>query len=211
MNNCIQCGHLWTPSDPAIPSKRCTGCGSRRWDRPGDGRVDLAGSVFGALTVKALSARVGARSQRYWDCECSCGASTTCRGTHLTGGKIVSCGNKTIHCKTPAEERFWNFVNKDGPIVREYLGKCWLWIGGIDSGWYGAFRFNDTKDHAHRVSWILHKGPIPIGLQVLHKCDISACINPEHLFLGTAEDNMRDMYAKGRAHSQKRESCQTSA
>jgi hypothetical protein len=53
-------------------------------------------------------------------------------------------------------------------------------------------------EYAARVSWKLHKGPIPPGLKILHKCDVSLCVNPDHLFVGTQLDNVRDMDAKGR-------------
>ncbi len=107
------------------------------------------------------------------------------------------------------EQRFWRHVTKDGPVPihRPELGPCWLWTGSIvgDNGgkWpYG--KLGPAKSSfgkvilAHRLSHELHIGPIPAGLQVLHKCDFPRCVNPAHLFAGTPNDNTHDMMEKNR-------------
>ena len=72
---------------------------------------------------------------------------------------------------------------------------CWLWKGSAHT--YGYFGHAD-EEAAHRVSWTLHRGPIPDGVLVLHVCDVPGCVNPDHLFLGSAGDNSADMVRKGR-------------
>ena len=86
-------------------------------------------------------------------------------------------------------------------------GGCWVWMGHIsDNGYghgYGHIRVNGRMKLAHRVSWELHVGKIPVGTGhhgtcVLHRCDNASCVRPDHLFLGSQADNMQDMMNKGR-------------
>ena len=90
------------------------------------------------------------------------------------------------------DERFWSKVDRDGP------GGCWLWAAAQCPWGYGRFWLNGRTRKAHRVSYVLAFGDIPAGLQVLHRCDIPLCVNPEHLALGTNADNHADKIRKGR-------------
>ena len=80
------------------------------------------------------------------------------------------------------------------PVLRT---RCWLWTSGTSSG-YGSMRFGDRNDRTHRISWVLFRGDIPKGMYVLHRCDVHLCVNPDHLFLGTHDDNMSDAAQKER-------------
>jgi hypothetical protein len=89
-------------------------------------------------------------------------------------------------------ERFWSLVDR--------TGACWTWLGKRVNG-YGQFRRNSPRrmEMAHRVAWELTNGSVPKGLWVLHRCDNRLCCHPDHLFVGTAQDNSDDMINKGRS------------
>ncbi len=81
---------------------------------------------------------------------------------------------------------------------------CWMWISATNANGYGRLNEGGQRGRcrlAHRVSFELHVGPIPDGTLVCHRCDFKACVNPEHLFLGSHTDNARDRDAKGRSNT----------
>ena len=79
---------------------------------------------------------------------------------------------------------------------------CWIWRAARHCEFgYGVLAVNRVSKRAHRLSWEEYRGPIPTGMCVLHSCDNPMCINPGHLFLGTRQDNIRDMVNKGRQRS----------
>lgn len=92
-------------------------------------------------------------------------------------------------------------------IVKNPTTGCWLWQGAFFQGnGYGQFNnklLTQTPTTAHRASWMLFRGEIPKGLMVLHKCDVRACVNPDHLYLGNNSDNMIDRSKRGYVHQMK--------
>jgi len=107
----------------------------------------------------------------------------------------------------PVEQRFWSKVDKRGPVPahRQELGPCWLWTAGgnrrpgSNENGYGAFWLKELRQNisAHRMSWILAHAD-PGEMLVLHKCDNPRCVRPEHLFIGTQQDNIDDKVQKSR-------------
>lgn len=146
---------------------------------------DITGNGYGALVVESYDGRgKGRDAMSYWLCRCLCGSLVRKRGQWLRQAVFPWCAAK---CPLRRHSLFLGGVS-----VSE---GCWLWTGGKDPKGYGrTLRFH----LAHRVSWELFVGPIPKGLCVLHECDNPPCVRPDHLFLGTNLDNVKDMVAKGR-------------
>ncbi len=123
-----------------------------------------------------------------------CGNAFYLGPAHRKNG-VTLCSNE---CRkhVSVERRFIGKVSKTG------ADGCWVWMANTFRNGYGGFTLNGKHTLAHRASWVIFNGEIPTGLQVLHKCDNSLCVNPDHLFLGTAADNIYDMVSKGRQRNQ---------
>jgi len=93
-----------------------------------------------------------------------------------------------------------NIVHQSGPLETD----CWIWQKAIDKAGYGRYGASDKQvRYVHRLSYELVYGEIEEGMYVCHKCDTRSCCNPDHLFMGTAQDNNDDMYSKNRAYHPK--------
>ncbi len=177
---CHHCGALFTEYPSRVASGRGKFCSQTCHYAAHDRRVEIkcqnCGITFLAQGKQALT---GARKY----------CSTACYEPHIVGGKA-----KTL------DVIFWSRVAK-GISPND----CWLWNRRCDKDGYGIVYGKKAPPYfeksAHRLSWVIHFGPIPDGLWVLHNCpdgDNPTCVNPAHLWLGTTQDNTADRDAKCR-------------
>jgi len=115
--------------------------------------------------------------------------------------RIASLGGRSVSpesifrraVKNKAHHLRKRIIKFEDSYIPEPNSGCWLWIDKIDKDGYGEMR----SHRAHRFSFELYKGQIPEGLYILHKCNIPSCVNPDHLYPGTAKDNSRDLMLTG--------------
>jgi hypothetical protein len=131
------------------------------------------------------------------DCLSTVKARGLCNKHYLAWSKVTPIEERRL----TSADRFWAKVDKGGPIPphRPELGPCWIWTGATTEWGYGKLHVEKVWYVAHRRSYEMRHGAVPPGLLVCHRCDTPACIRPAHLFLGTSQQNTRDMHSKGRA------------
>jgi HNH endonuclease len=136
-------------------------------------------------------------------CKCDCGRITENAISNIRRSRVKSCG--CLHLEVLENSKKLFLPYSDEEAIAAFKSKidvvhsgCWNWFATRNTCGYGVFCFRGKNQLAHRVSWLIHKGHIPNGRYVLHRCDNPRCVNPDHLFLGTQTDNMRDAVRKGR-------------
>lgn len=96
----------------------------------------------------------------------------------------------------------------DSKWTPEPFSGCWLWTGHLNARGYGGIWIDGLNRLAHRVAWLIYRGELPADKQMCHHCDTPSCVNPSHLFPGSASDNLRDSMAKGRRRVSTRLVCE---
>ena len=130
---------------------------------------------------------------KIYKCLCDCGGVKWSTKSHLKSGHDKTCGCQRRKPNMDKSEMLeWILKNTDKD------GDCLVWNGPKHKVGYGSIGYEGETRYSHRLTWFLNFGKIPKGLQVLHKCDNRLCVNVNHLFLGTNQDNVDDKVNKGR-------------
>lgn len=165
--------------------------------------IDLAGQVFGKLTVISRAENVGTRTR--WLCSCECGLESTVDANKLRSGHTRSCGCAN-RLGNRRRSEFDRFIEK----TRQAEDGCIEWTGGLNGAGYGQFyrggksSSSETgKGYAHRYAYEHYVGPIPEGMHLDHLCRNRKCCNPEHLEPVTPRENVLRGVAPAAEHAKK--------
>lgn len=141
-------------------------------------------------------------------CE-TCGKEISFAPSRESRYSVRFCSRKCYWNESPSD-RFWKRVERLGPIPSHLpnLGNCWIWTGNKIHSGYGQIGVGGKMISTHRFSFMLSNGD-PGDMCVLHRCDNPSCVRPDHLFLGTHSDNMRDRDSKNRQASGDRSGART--
>jgi hypothetical protein len=156
---------------------------------------DLTGRKFGHWTVLQFAGSDKKRNS-LWLCRHSNGKEQIRRGDVMIWQSGISKTQSLLHIHDPQNRtRIQQYLQNSSTLS---LTECWEWSKYRDKDGYGRAQILGQKFGAHVLSYLIFRGDIPANLLVCHTCDNPPCCNPDHLFLGTSQDNSTDMRLKGR-------------
>jgi len=172
-------------------------------------KKDISGNTYGKITVIKFDRFE--KGHYFYVCVCECGIEKSIRRNSLICGKVKSCGSpECVVRKDTGKSKLDQNKSLNDRFKKHVFPEpntgCWLWAGSMTQYGYGDMTYSIPNENgkiiekhlfAHRYSYLIHKGD-PKDLFVCHTCDVRCCVNPDHLFLGTRQDNNNDKILKGR-------------
>ena len=162
-------------------------------------KKDLTGIEFNGVTSVKFDHK-DKNGKAFWVFRCHCHKHFITQGYFVTSGHTKSCGCIRSGFQKDYYEKVRQKILKN---IEVCSSGCWEWKLSLNTNGYAQIVAFGKLDNGHRISYKVFKGDIPKGMWVLHSCDNRKCVNPDHLFTGTAYDNNFDMKVKGRRNDKK--------